>query len=403
MAESSPVLRGPWPLGINNKTHEKAVPKGALRDSVNYDPSADGVLRLRSGYQKVMPGVAVRGALAVGSHILIADGSNLIDFNSETGSSSILKQIAGSGRFAGAVLNDELFFCTENECLRYRSGALREWGVPTVTAQPVPTVGQGSLAAGTYQCAATFTDARGDEGGTTESIIITVPASSSLIFPPLAPPAGGKAQIYVSSLNGSSLFLQGDASNGLVCSSVNDAAARLDTQFLRNPVPGDRICAHNGVLLIADGSVLHMTMPFRPHLRSAIKGWFQFPAPVDLVASGDGGLFVSADKTYFLTDIETPTPGSRKVFDFGAVRGSEAKGLRNEVMWMTRYGIAKSDGSGGASLVSESNFVPELSESATSALLESNGSQMIVTTLKAQKGINPLAASDTYDMEIIYP
>lgn len=72
-------------------------------------------------------------------------------------------------------------------------------------------------------------------------------------------------------------------------------------------------------------------------------------------------------------------------------------------MWMTRYGIAKSDGSGGASLVSESNFVPELSESATSALLESNGSQMIVTTLKAQKGINPLAASDTYDMEIIYP
>ncbi|WP_024647736.1 hypothetical protein [Pseudomonas syringae] len=403
MAESSPVLRGPWPLGINNKTHEKAVPKGALRDSVNYDPSADGVLRLRSGFQKVLAGDNLRGALAVGAHVLLADGSKLIDFNTETGSSSVLKQIAGSGRFAGAVLNDELFFCTENECLRYRAGALRDWGVPTVTAQPVPTIGLGALPAGTYQCAATFTDAQGDEGGTTEAIIITVPDASSLIFPPITPPSGGKAKIYVSAVNGGSLYLQGDGENGLVCSSINDAAARLDTQFMRTPVPGDRICAHNGVLLIADGSVLHMTMPLRPHLRSAIKGWFQFPAPVDLVVSGDGGLFVSADKTYFLTDIESSTPGSRKVFDFGAVRGSDTKGLRNEVMWMTRYGIAKSDGAGGATLVSEENFVPELSESATSALLESNGSQMIVTTLKAQKGNNPLAASDTYDMEIIYP
>jgi hypothetical protein len=403
MAESSPVLRGPWPLGINNKSNEKAVPKGALRDAVNYDPSADGVLRLRTGYDQAMPGTALRGALSVGNHILLADGESLVDFNTETGSFATIKSIAGSGRFAGAVLNDELYFCTENECLRFKAGILRPWGVPTVTMQPVPAIGQGSLLGGTYQCAATFVDAHGDEGGTTTALSITVPDNSSLSFPALVPPAGGRVRLYVGAVNGSTLYLQNEGIGPYVCSSIVDASARLDTQFLHAPVPGDRICAHNGVLLTADDTVLHMTMPLRPHLRSAIKGWFNFPSPVDMVISGDGGVFVSSDKTYFLTEIESATPASRKVFDFGAMRGSETKGLRNEVMWMTRYGLAKSDGTGNALLVSEAHFVPELSRSATSALLEANGTQMVVTTLKAAKGQNPLAASDTYDMEIIYP
>lgn len=403
MAEASPVLRGPWTLGINNKANERAIPEGSVRDSVNYDPAADGVLRARTGYQKVMTGSAIRGALAVGTHILIADGTLLVDFNAETNSYAVLKTIAGSGRFAGAVLNDELFFCTENEALRYKNGALRRWGVPTVTNQPVPSVGTGALIAGTYQCAATFVDAYGDEGGTTNAIIITVPEGSSLIFPAMTPPAGGRVRLYVSAVSGGTLYLQYEGTSGYVCSSVDDATARLETQFLHEPTPGARIAAHNGVLLTADDSVLHMTMPLRPHLRSAIKGWFQFPAPVDMVISGDGGVFVSSDKTYFLTDIESPAPISRKVFDFGAVRGSETKGLRNEVMWMTRYGLAKSDGTGNAILTSEANFVPELATSANSTLLESNGNQLVVTTMQAVKGPNPLAASDTYDVEIVTP
>lgn len=402
MAEASPVLRGPWPLGINNKANEKALPEGALRDSVNYDPSADGILRLRAGYDRVMQGSAIRGLLSVGSHLLLADGGSLVDFNTETGAFVTLKPIAGSGRFCGAVLNDELFFCTENECLRYKAGVLRAWGVPTVTSQPVPTVGAGSLLAGTYQCAATFVDAYGDEGGSTEALSITVAAGGSLEFPAMTPPTGGKARLYVSSVNGSTLYLQYEGRDGYTCSAVNDAGARLETQFLREPVPGDRIAAHGGVLLTADNKLLHMTLPFRPHLRSAIKGWFNFPAPVDMVISGDGGVFVSSDKTYFLTEIESQAPASRKVFDFGAVRGSETKGLRNEVMWMTRYGIAKSDGTGNATLISETSFVPDQASGAASALIESNGSQMVVTTMQGQKQ-NPLAASDTYDMEIIYP
>lgn len=402
MAESSPIRRGPWPVGINNKASEKAVPAGALRDAINFAPSADGIQRLRPGYSQALPGTDIRGALSIGNHILIADGDKLLDFDTDTGSATTLRTIAGSGRFAGAVLNNELFFCTENECLRYTAGALRAWGVPTVTGQPVPTVGSGSLLEGAYQCAATFVDAAGEEGGTTEALSITVPANSSLRFPALTPPPGGKVRLYIGPANGGTLYLQHEGTGAFTCSRIDDSTARLETQFLREPVPGDRIAAHNGVLLIADGKSLHMTLPLRPHLRSAIKGWFQFAAPVDMVISGDGGLFVAADKTYFLTDIESDAPTSRTVFDFGAVRGSETRGMRNDVMWMTRYGLARTDGAGNAALISEANFVPVQAQAGTSALLEADGSQMVVTTMKNPSG-NPLAASDTYDMEIIYP
>lgn len=403
MGGSAPAIRGPWPAGINNRANEKAIPTGAVRDSVNFDPSADGVMHLRSGFDLVVPGENIRGALGIGDHVLIADGTKLIDFNESIGSTAQLASIAGSGRFVGDVLNDELFFCTENQSFRYKNGALRPWGVPTVTLQPVPTLGAGSLAAGSYQCAATFIDAHGDEGGTTEALIIDVPANSSLGFILPSPPDGGKVRLYVSSVNGGTPYLQYEGVGAYICSVVMDSSARLDTQFLREPVTGDSITAHNGVLVIAAGSTLHMTLPMRPHLRSAMTGFFQFSKPIDMVMSCDGGIYLAADKTFFLTAIETPEPVSTKVLDFGAVRGSGARGIKKEAVWMTRYGVAMSDGQGGATLISEANFVPELASSGSSGVLEHNGNQLVVTTMHDPKGPNPLAASDYYEAEIFTP
>lgn len=270
-------------------------------------------------------------------------------------------------------------------------------------AQPVPAVSAGALPAGDYQAAVTFLDAHGDEGGTTEAIQITVPALSSLIFNLPAPPAGGQVRLYVGPLNGGTKYLQFQGTGTYICSSIDDSGARLDTQFLHEPVMGDFIEAHNSVLLIVDGSTLHMTLPLRPHLRSAIKGWYQFAKPLDLVASVDGGLYVAADKTYFLTDIETQNPGSKEVFPFGAVRGTATRGVLEEVLWMTQYGLAKSNGQGAATLISAANFVPELASSGSSSVVEHNGNQLVVTTLKGAKGPNPLAASDYYETEIITP
>lgn len=396
-----PVVRRSWPGGINNRADWRAVPDGFVRDSVNIDPLSGRGLALREGYEAIYRGNNVRGCLAVGTSLLIADGTDLVHFDTRTNSASVLGQIAGVGRFNGTVLNDELFFCTENETYRFRDGVLRSWGVNTVSYQPVPNVVAGGLAAGEYQCAVTFVDAFGDEGGTTSALLLAVGDGAGLLFDLPNPPAGGKTRLYVGPVQSSTLYLQFEGTGQFLVSNVDDSTARLETMHMRAPMPADHITSHNSMLLLADDKVLWHTEPMRPHLRSPLRGFFQWSSSIGGVISGDNGVFVSAGETYHLTQFETTEPVQDKVFDFPAVPGSFTRTPDNGVVWMTRYGLAKSDGRGKATLLSEKNFVPQLGESGRSEVLETNGNQLVVTTMMPGQDGNPLAASDYYEGEIV--
>lgn len=400
MAE--PVARRDWSGGINNRADWRAMPAGTVRDSVNFDPKP-GPLTLRSGYTLMYPGTAIRGALAVGEYILLADGPSLIEVNTATNSSRGLKPIAPSGRFSGAVWNNELFFCTENETLRFKDGVLRSWGVQTVSAQPVPSIVPGALPPGPYWLACTFVDAYGDEGGTTRPLLITVPPGGAiqLRIPPAQP--GGMTRLYVGSVNGETLYKQYQGPGGdYLLSNVRDDSERLTTAYLRAPVVSDFVAEHNGMLLMAEDKTLWHTVPFQPHLRSAVRGFYQFPASIDVVISADSGVFVAADKTYYLTNLETDQAEQAVVLPYGAVRGSAVLTPDNRAAWMTRYGIAKSDGTGKLVLPSAANFVPQLADTGSSGIVERNGAQLVVTTLSGLKEPNPLAMRDYYEAEITY-
>ncbi|MBD1554770.1 hypothetical protein [Pseudomonas typographi] len=395
------IPRNNWSLGINNRAPWRSLPEGSARDIVNLDPMPGGGIALRRGYQQVYAGSAVRGALAVGNYVLIADGTSLCCYDTTTDSSTVLKTIAGAGRFNGAVLNDELFFCTENETLRFKDGVLRTWGVQTASSHPVPTIVAGGLAAGEYQCAITFVDAYGDEGGTVSPLLITVTDDTGLQFTLPTPPEGGFCRLYVGPRQASTLYLQFEGSGTALITSIDDSTARLETLNCRTPVVADFIEAHNAVLLMADGAVLWHTDPMHPHLRSPMRGFLQFGASIDGVMSSDGGVFVAADQTFFIAGLETDQAQQLKVFPHGAVRGTFTRTADNHAAWMTRYGIAKSDGQGGAALLSADRFVPEIAASGQSGLLESNGNQLVVTTMTPSQSGNPLAAADYYDVEIV--
>ncbi len=400
MAEAPPVLRGPWPGGINNRSNEFALPAGTVRDALNVDSGPNGVFMMRSGYSRQVPASALRGVLSVDRSILMADGATLRLFDAQTDSTTSLKAISSHGRFAGAVFNQELFFCTEEECLRFQGGILRPWGVPFVSSQPVPAIAEGGLLAGEYQCSATFVDAHGDEGGTTLPIVITVPSNGSLIFTLPQPPVGGKVRLYVGPPQASELYLQFEGAGGFQCSTISTDTQRLETEGLRGPVPGDFICTSGGVICIADGKTLWLTEPLRPHLRNQAKRFFQYPAPIDGIVAADNGLFVVADKTYFVSGIETDEPQQIDILPYGGVRGSMVKTVDNFAAWMTRYGLAKSDGLGKAALISAANFLPGIASHGSSGIIERNGSQLVVTTMRSASEANPLRANDYTEAEI---
>lgn len=395
---------GRWSRGANNMAPKNALPEGFVRHAVNVDPLAGGILAARAGYEKIYDGDAVRGVLALGDKLLIADGIDLVEVNTQTGSVRTVRSIAATGSFVGDVLNSTLYFCTENECLEYDGQTVKNWGVPDVFYQPSVAVGTGGLAAGSYQLAVTYTDQWGREGGTDKPLIIPCAAGTSITVTIPTLPSGCTANVYVSALDGSTLYLQATRSTAgaVVVSTVRDDTATCETILYRAPQPARHVKAHNGVLLMATSNRVEYTLPMQAHLVDRRKNFFQYPEEIGDVMSDDVTVFVSADKCYALQDVETSSVKQTTVLEFPAIPGTSVKLPDGRVAWMTRYGQAISNGA-SLELVNRNSFAPSVAESGVAGVVDNNGNQLIVTTTLGKQTGNQVAASDFYLGEILNP
>lgn len=399
-----PVVRNDWSNGIDNRSDARRQGEKTVRDLVNLDPHTDGTLKLRAGYERIYAGADVRGLLARGESLLVLDGQDLVELDLRTNTHRVLTTVAAGGNFCGCELNGELFFCTADQALRYNGATLRDWGVPTVSVQPLPDVIAGSLPAGTYLVACTFVNAAGEEGGTVNPLAITVTDGAGLAFTLPTPPAGGKVRLYAAPAGGATLYLQAEGTDASNVLSIDQDSARLDTQLLRAPLLSQGLLAYNGVLLQITGSVLSWTLPLRPHLRDPLA-YIQFPAPIDMVApvdnAGGQGLFVAAgEATYYLSRLETTDVSQMQPLPYGAVAGTYVALPDGRATWMTRYGQAVGDAGGDVKLLSR-YFVPEEGTNGAAVLLERDGQQSVVTTMRATPKPSGLAAGDYYLSEII--
>ncbi|HEY6612766.1 MAG TPA: hypothetical protein VIZ86_16755 [Pseudomonas sp.] len=397
------TIKDNWSGGIDNLAPADRLPqpsradsRGFLRNALNVDPTPGGQLHLRSGYELVYSGAAVRGVLKHGRMLLIADGTDLVEFDTRTNSHRVLRQIAGAGQFVGDVLNGILYFATGNELLQYDGRAVKPWGVPDVRVQPLPLVGAGSLRSGHYRLAVTFSDADGLEGGTDAPLIFAVPEAGGLTVTLPEPPAGCVVNLYVSAGDSETLYLQDSSDTAKVATltALRDDTRLLTTTHLIAPLGGTRIRAHGAQLAIAKGSTVWLTCPMRPHLIDPRRGFFQYPAPVGDLLSAGPWLYVSADKGYAVAGAASDAPEQRVVDEFPCLPGSAVLLPDGRGAWMTRYGQAITTGDGGMELVNRAHYAPPLGENGAAGVIEHNGNQLIVTTTRGLGGTNPRAASD---------
>lgn len=397
-----------WEAGANNLAPAGRLPEKSVRQAVNVDPTPGGELHLRSGYEKVYSGTNVRGILTLGHKMLIADGADLVEYDTLAGTHRVLRQIAGAGQFVGDVYADRLYFFTANEALEYDGTDVRIWGVPDVLSQPIPTVGAGSLPAGIYRLAVTFADADGREGGTDAPIIVTVPEGSSLSVALPTPPEGGTVRLYSSVANGETLYLQQrlSAAATVALNAVRDNTEILHTAYMHAPVVGSLVVAHNGQIAYADGRVVWLTVPMRPHLVDRRRWYFQYPDPVTNLLS-DGDLFVSSDMIYAIDAAESDEPSQRVLLRFPAIPGTSVRLPDGRGAWMTRYGQAVTAkdprGTSFMELVTRERYAPATMSAGVAGVVEHNGNQNIITSTRGPQGANPLAASDFFIGEVVRP
>lgn len=247
----------------------------------------------------------------------------------------------------------------------------------------------------------------GEESGTLAAKTVTVSADGGMItvsgIP--TPPTDGAIRIYASTTDGTQVYMQREItapSSTVIIGDIQSDTLMLESQYCREPPTGSMIASHHGVLLIAADNVLWMTQPMRPHLCMMATGFFQFAAPITNVISADAGVYVTANETFWITDIETQQPVQRSVHPFGAVPNT-ALTTSGGVTWMTEFGQAVGDSQGNVELPNKGVYAPVLADNAVAGIVRRNGNEMAVTVMNRGRRSNSLAVTDYFDVEVIGP
>ena len=147
------------------------------------------------------------------------------------------------------------------------------------------------------------------------------------------------------------------------------------------PMPaGQHIAHHAGRLLVAVGSAVIYSEPFTPHLRDEAKGFELFPAPITCLVAVEGGVFVVADKTYFIAG-GFPAQAVRAVFDYGAPDQQPSYREDGGAHWMSSKGVVSVTSSGEIANLQESRVALSADGAAATLYREADGMETIIAAL----------------------
>ena len=389
-ADMDKVKAGNWPLGINNQSQPDRLPDGAVRNLVNLDASPGGTLELRAPYRRVHAG-ALRACGAAGRK-LITIGDTVAAYDPMTDSTQQLAGAVGPGAVACVGHNGELFISTPAETWRCDGARLQPWGVPepAVSVSLIPGPLNGVVTVGV-----TALGAGGEESGV-EPFVLTLSEQSIVI----SSNDSRTLRLYVSPPNHETLYYQGDLRGQHVVTEVRDDTDRLVTDGLR-PFPAcSMLASHHGVIVGALDRYVVMSEPMMPHLHDPIAGFFQYASPVNLLVATDGGVFIGTDDaTYFLSGLETD-PSQLLALNVGAIAGTGVALPDGRAAWFTRYGQAIGAADGSVALINSGKFSPDLAAQGAAGLIEHNGNQMLVTTMRGPIRTSGLGVGFHHSLEI---
>lgn len=241
----------------------------------------------------------------------------------------------GADRVFYALVGDTVYFSNGTFSGRYVKGDLtaKEWGVAVPDAPDVAAITTGGMFAGDYRVAITWI--AGSESGAVNSVKVTVAEGGgiSLTNFPTAPDYVTHFAVWLSSVNGETLYLYDEYP--VATSSVNLVKSigtiPLETQFGAPPEPESDgvMCAHYGQIFYSDGPYLRYT-----HIGTRGPNYgIQFPFnyfPIDttdiqLIISMPNVLYVGTDKgIYRIVNINGDVPPILEpLIDCAAVKGSE--------------------------------------------------------------------------------
>lgn len=400
MAQRSITL-GSLAPGVNNRLEPTELdtkladgkPAHFLASGANITLNDKGYIKRREGFTSVLAGAIHSLWSDPQGGFMVRDG-DLVTINPSTVTvdATVRAGVGGSTvSYARGADND--VYWTNGSLLRRWDG---QDDLPVITPPPVLvpslSVGAGALPAGTYLLAFTMSS-EGGESPATPVQAVTVPDNSSITVSTTE-----NVNIYMTAPDGDILTYQGTGTGYPVVTFVETARRCMTLNRATMPA-GQIVRFHRGSMLVASGGILYVSDPYNYGVYNPSKGWFPFSATIDMIEVLDNGIYISADQTYWISDLFEDK--LQAVLPYGAIPGSSVKSPdTKEVYWMTSRGLVLANDNMAVKNLQEDNLEFGDASFGASVYRERDGASHVITS---RAGVQPesAAALSWMDAEIV--
>ena len=411
------IKLGQAPKGVNQKAQETSLPEGTLREAVNVILDDAGKPKRRPGYTKLLDLSNAHSLWANDHQIVFASGGSLWITNPEMTLTSELLSDVGSEPFSYTVAADWLYYTNGRVNGRVNLMATSRfeprWGPPATDGNPVLSAGVGNLQPGQYQVTVSFVDSTGAESGAEAPAVITLNAAGGIHLSSIPQGDAESIRIYCSLTNDTQLYRQASVPMGTTEYSITQLRRGkvCNTLFLE-PLPLGHIVRHyRGRTYVAKDNAVYYSLPISYGLYEPDHGYIApFPTRITMMEPVLDGLYISADKTYFLSG-NNPDEFSLQIADHGvAVPGSSmvlnAQYVIPEYVgelayWYDRDGPVIGVNGGMIQHLALDAIVGSSATRAASGILRDNGVDRVVTSLAGAAEFSGFRAGDSSTLEII--
>lgn len=396
------VKLGSLAPGVNNRLEPTQLARTLPdRSKATYLSAGDNVdltgrsfLKRRRGYALAAPGVAAHSVWGDETEGYCAIGNDLLHLEPTDGGlvpTSVLSNLPELAPISYARMPDgDVVWSNGQRIGRLRGTSALSLATPRPAVAPSVSAIAGGLPEGRYQLAFTELGPLG-ESGSTPPVAITLPANGGLRITGLGP----NTLIYMTGPNGS-VFNGTFADGGDIVALANNGPV-LRSLLLTDMPAGHTVRHYKGSLLVATGNLLCISEPYYYGLFSPSKGYIPFPAPITVMEPCETGVFVCADKTYWLAGGLLDTAPA-VTLPYGGLQGSggsvptpDGQGTQ-QAFWLSPRGLVIGTPDGSASNVQEHALKFGNARAGATLFREQNGAHHIIAA--RQEAARPFAATD---------
>jgi len=291
---------------------------------------------------------------------------------------TLLKTLSSDDAMSYVAQGDDVFYSNGTDSGRIMGGAVYPLGLPTPDAPTLKTIG-GNLLAGNYLVSIGYSNTTtGEEGGLSDRTRLMLSETGGVrVTLPAATTGATHVNVYLSGANGEVPQWAASVAAGTASVDLIDLATGREAPLRREePLPAGSLFWSSGRLCSFHGSALYLGLPYKAGYYDPLAGYLPFPDTVSVAIDAQAGIFVAADKTYWI-----PADGMvSDVLPYGAVPGT-AFSLPDRSMygWFGRKGIVLASPSGEVDAVMSDSIALTAPTSGISTVFEEDEYRKVVS------------------------